>query len=125
MPDTVIRMRPAMRHQPREIGDRETELRGSGARMTSRIVKPGARREPHGDPQGYRSQIVRNGLFSMTRSESGAQLTERPENGQCGTVRLGIASEFRPRVGQARRMAAISCDGRHAVFCRNGRERFR
>src|ERR1700722_10387199 len=77
MPDTVIRMRPAMRHQPREIGDRETELRGSGARMTSRIVKPGARREPHGDPQGYRSQIVRNGLFSMTRSESGAQLTER------------------------------------------------
>src|ERR1700727_349421 len=59
-----------MRDDPRETDDdRETELRGSGARMTSRIVKPGARREPHGDPQGYRSQIVRNGLFSMTRSD--------------------------------------------------------
>jgi hypothetical protein len=55
---------------------------GNRARMASQIVRPGARREPHGDLQGYRSQIVRNGLFSMTRSESGAQLTERPENGQ-------------------------------------------
>jgi hypothetical protein len=69
--------------------------------MTSRVVEQelGESRRT-AIPKVVAHQVVRNDLFSMTRSESGAQLTEWPENGQCGTVRPIAACAYRCWTGR-------------------------
>ena len=50
--------------------------------MASRIVRPERGERRTAIPRVIAQQIARNGLFSMTRSESGAQLNGRTEKGQ-------------------------------------------